>query len=132
MDNIRYVKLKNKGAFVAQIHIEYKIPKTDGQGNISYPAEFTEWKSPNYADICAAAERTVDLASDLMVPAGDKGAGNAQLPDGTVVKLKVRVPGGYTREASEQYLFQKDSGKMASYEIGGTTLTSKLRLLAYQ
>lgn len=36
MDTVRYIKLHNYGAFVAQIVIEYRERHTDGKGNISY------------------------------------------------------------------------------------------------
>ncbi len=118
MDDIRYFKLHNRGAFVARIHILYKAPSIDDKGNISYPAEFSEWKQHGYNDICAGAERTVDLLKD------------ANMSDGTVVKLRVVIPLGKSREASEQFMFQSSSGKMASYEITGTTLISHLKLIS--
>ena len=66
MENIRYIKLKNKGGFVAKITVQYKGKHTDEHGNVSYDAEWKSWHSDGYRDICAAAERTVDLTdSDL-------------------------------------------------------------------
>ena len=61
MENIRYIKLKNKGGFVAKITVQYKGKHTDEHGNVSYDAEWKSWHSDGYRDICAAAERTVDL-----------------------------------------------------------------------
>lgn len=55
------IKRKNNGAFVAQIEVQYRKKSTDGHGNISYPGEWKSWHSDGYRDICAAAERTVDL-----------------------------------------------------------------------
>lgn len=119
MDEIRYIKLHNSGAFVARIHVLYKAPKDDGKGNISYPGEFSEWTNPGYADICAAAERTLDLQTDV------------NMADGAVVKLKAIIPLSTSHEASEQYIFHKTSGKMASYDIGGTVFSSHLKLKSY-
>lgn len=119
MDDVRYIRLHNTGAFVARIHIQYKTPKDDGKGNISYPAEFSEWTNPSYADICAAGERTLDLLKD------------ANMTDGTVVKLKAVIPLGKSREASEQYIFRPTSGKTAPYKISGTSLISHLKLKSY-
>ena len=39
MDNVRYFKLENTGAFVAQIVVQYKEKHTDSEGNISYDTE---------------------------------------------------------------------------------------------
>ena len=58
MENIRYIKLKNKGGFVAKITVQYKGKHTDEHGNVSYDAEWKSWHSDGYRDICAAAERT--------------------------------------------------------------------------
>ena len=119
MDDVQYIRLRNSGGLVARIHILYKTPHDDGSGNISYPAEFSEWTNPGYADICAAAERTLDLLKD------------ANMTDGTIVKLRALVPLGKSRESSEQYIFQSTSGKTALYNISGTPLTSHLNLESY-
>lgn len=124
MDDVRYIKLHNSGGFVTRIHLMYKLPKDDGHGNISYPAEFSEWKNHGYADICASAERTVDLLKDVDLS-------NGTVPDGTIVKLKATIPLGSAREASEQYAFYSSSGKTASYNISGTSLNAHLKLKSY-
>ena len=39
MNTLRYLKLQNDGAFVAQIVMEYRERHTDGQGNVSFAGE---------------------------------------------------------------------------------------------
>ena len=57
------------------IRDRYKTPQRDAHGNISYPAEFSEWKPSGYSDICVLAERTVDMVNDT------------NFTDGTIVKF---------------------------------------------
>ena len=119
MDDIRYIKLHNSGWFVARIHILYKTPQRDAHGNISYPAEFSEWKPSGYSDICVLAERTVDMVNDT------------NFTDGTIVKLKAFIVAGSDRTAAEQYEFRRDSGKTAKYNVSRGTRNAKLVLKAY-
>ena len=77
MENIRYIKLKNKGGFVAKITVQYKGKHTDEHGNVSYDAEWKSWHSDGYRDICAAAERTVDLT-------------DSDIPEEGVLKLSMK------------------------------------------
>lgn len=119
MDDIRYIKLHNSGWFVARIHILYKTPQRDAHGNISYPAEFSEWKPSVYSDICVLAERTVDMVNDT------------NFTDGTIVKLKAFIVAGSDRTAAEQYEFRRDSGKTAKYNVSRGTQNAKLVLKAY-
>ena len=51
MNTLRYLKLQNDGAFVAQIVIEYRERHTDGQGNISFAGEWKSWYTAGYRDI---------------------------------------------------------------------------------
>lgn len=118
MDDMRYMKLKNKGGFVARIEIQYKEKKSDSQGNISYDAEWKSWHSDGYRDICAAAERTVDL-------------NDSNIPDGSQVRLKAIVKLGSDRVSEEQYIYNKTSSKSAVYEISGTTLINKLKRVSF-
>lgn len=119
MDNIRYIKLKNTGGFVAQIEVQYKEKKTDSQGNISYAAEWSSWHYDGYRDICAGAERTVDLFLD------------ANIPDGSQVRLKAVVVWGKDHVSEEQYIYQSTCSKMAVYEISGTTLFNNLKRTSF-
>lgn len=119
MDTLRYINLYNKGGFVARIHLLYKIPQKDAHGNISYPAEFSQWKPSGYADICVLSERTVDLVNDT------------NFPDGTIVKLKAFILAGRDRTAAEQYEFRRDSGKTVKYRVSGTSLFAKLKCMSY-
>lgn len=123
MDMIRYFKLKNNGAFVARMQIIWT--GDDGKGNESHGV----YEPGGYHDICAAAERTIDLCDQT------------KIPDGSVVQLKVVVVAGKDKKAQktikendkekkvdETFLFSKDSGSTACYKIGGTTLFNELSL----
>lgn len=109
MSNIRYYKLQNKGAFVARMKVIWN--HTDG-GNDSHGT----YEPSGYHDICAAAERTIDLKS-------------AEIPNGAKVQLKVDVVLGKDKTASEKYIYSEDAGDMASYKITGTTLINSLKLI---
>jgi hypothetical protein len=119
MDNIRYIKLKNTGGFVAQIEVQYKEKHTDGQGNVSYDAEWKSWHYDGYRDICAGAERTVDPLLD------------AKIPDGAQVRPKAVVVWGSDRTSDENYIYQESCSKMDVYEISGTTLINKLKRVSF-
>lgn len=119
MDNIRYIKLKNTGGFVAQIEVQYKQKHTDSQGNISYDAEWKNWHYDGYRDICAGAERTVDLLLD------------ANIPEDSQVRLKAVVVWGSDCVSEEQYIYQQSNSQMAVYEISGTTLINKLKRVSF-
>lgn len=115
MEEIRYFKVKSNADFACRIHVNYKVAQHDDKGNISYPAEFTEWKSHGYNDICKYGERTLDLK--------DTG-----LADGSIVQLKMDVVFGKDKTSDEQYIYNSASGKTATYIIKGQTLSSKLWL----
>ena len=51
MNSVRYFKLLNGGAFVAQIVIEYREKQTDDKGDVSYEAQWKTWFTPGYRDI---------------------------------------------------------------------------------
>ena len=119
MNKVRYFKLQNDGAFVAQIVIEYKERHTDGQGNVSYSGEWKNWYSAGYRDILQYGERSVDLAAD------------SNIPDGSQVRLHVYVAAGYSNPSVEQYIFDKTTAEQAVYEISGNTLSNYLKLVSY-
>lgn len=119
MDDIRYIKLKNKGGFVARIEVQYKEKHDDGHGNISYDANWKSWHSDGYRDVCAAAERTVDLT--------DSG-----IPNDSQVRLKVIVKLGSDCTSQDQYIYNKTSSKTAVYEVSGTTLINSLKRKSYK
>ena len=97
MENIRYIKLKNKGGFVAKITVQYKGKHTDEHGNVSYDAELTD----------------------------------SDIPDGSQVRLKAVIVAGRDHTASEQYIYNKESSKMAFYKVSGTTyINDKLELIS--
>ena len=108
METIRYIKLKNKGGFVAKIHVSYRP-----EGEKSWKT----WSPSGYADICAAAERTQDLKE-------------LGIADGSHVRLKAFVALGKDNLADEEYLFFSSSGATAAYEISGTTLINKRQLVS--
>ncbi len=119
MDNIRYIKLKNTGGFVARIEVQYKGKHTDAQGNVSYDAEWKSWHSDGYRDICASAERTVDLT-------------DSNIPDGAQVRLKAIVKLGSDCTSKDQYIYNKTSSKSAVYKVSGTTLINSLERVSYK
>lgn len=119
MDDIRYIKLHNSGWFVARIHILYKTPQRDAHGNISYPAEFSEWKPSGYSDICVLAERTVDMVNDT------------NFTDGTIVKLKAFIVAGSDRRPRSSMSSAAIQGKTAKYNDSRGTQNAKLVLKAY-
>ena len=119
MNTLRYLRLQNDGAFVAQIVMEYRERHTDGQGNVSFAGEWKSWYTPGYRDILQYAERSVDLAKD------------SNIPNGSQVRLHVYVAAGYSNPSVQQYIFDKDSGAQAVYEISGTTLNNYLKLVSY-
>ena len=120
MNSVRYFKLLNGGAFVAQIVIEYREKQTDDKGDVSYEAQWKTWFTPGYRDILQFAERTVDLLHD------------SPIPDGSQVRINVFVAAGTSAPASEQFVYDKTSGSIACYSITGTTLNNELSLLYYQ
>lgn len=115
MDTVRYFKLHNTGALVARMEVEYKAKHTDKEGNVSYDVNWKSWKPSGYHDICASAERTVDLCTD------------ANLPDGSQVKLKAVVVAGKDKTSDDEYIYQQSCPNTAVYEISGTTVINKLK-----
>lgn len=113
MKDIRQIKLHNSGAFVAHMIIEWA--KRDSSGD-----EMADrYEEKGYHDICAGAERTIDLKN---------GTG---IPNGAIVTLYVQVAAGSGKNAKESFTYDENSGKMAVYEISGTTLINKLKLKSY-
>lgn len=108
MEHIRYIKLHNSGAFVARI----KVLCTSMDDGHTY-----DFEQGGYHDICAAAERTLDLKDD---PAGAIKADD-------LVKLKAIVVLGKDKEASQTFMFDPNSSKTARYTISGTTLINSLK-----
>ncbi len=108
MDKIRYFKLKNNGAFVVKMRVIWS--GADGHGNESHG----EYEPNGYHDICAAAERVIDLNS-------------TKIPDSATVQLKAVVALGKNKVADEKFIYDSKSGDTASYKISGTTLSNKLK-----
>lgn len=120
MNTVRYFKLNNGGAFVAQIVIEYREKQTDNKGDISYEAQWKSWFTDGYRDILQYAERTVDLLHD------------SPIPDGAQVRIHVYVAAGSCDPAPQQFVYDKNSSAMACYNISGTTLNNELTLLYHE
>jgi hypothetical protein len=108
MADIRYFKLHNAGAFVARMQVKWT--GNDGQGNESHGT----YEPSGYHDVCAAAERTIDL-------------NDTNIPDGACVTLKVVVVLGKDNTADETYTYKRDCGDTAYYKISGTTLNNHLK-----
>ncbi|MCI6583027.1 MAG: hypothetical protein Q4D76_10995 [Oscillospiraceae bacterium] len=103
-NSIRYFKLHNSGAFVVHMQILWRLGDKSGT-----------YEEDGYHDICAAAERTID-----MVKTG--------IPEGATVRLKGEVVSGDDDTADEEFIFCEKSEKMASYKITGTVFKSKISL----
>jgi len=109
MNTIRYFKLHNSGGFVARLYVNHR---RDDEQNWSL------WKPSDYADICAGAERTVDLKE-------------IGIESGSHVRLFAFVAGGVDRTAGEEYIFDPNASSTAAYEISGPTLINSLTLKSY-
>lgn len=81
MENIRYIKLKNKGDFVAKITVQYKGKHTDEHGNVSYDAEWKTWHL-TVTEIFAPRQ---NAPLTLL---------NSDIPDGSQVRLKAVIVAG--------------------------------------
>lgn len=101
MSTIRYFKLKNTGAFVARMKVLWWHDDASGF-----------YEPEGYHDICAHAERTLDMVEHI--------------PDGAEVQLKACVVAGKDKTADEKFTFKADASDTASYHISGTTLINKL------
>ena len=102
MKSLRYLRFKNKGAFVAKMRVKYSHSSGDGEYKLS-------------GDMPVNIERTIDLK-------------NAQIPEGAKVWLKVDVVAGKGKESGKnEFEFNENANLLASYEITGTTLINKLK-----
>ena len=118
-EEIRYFRLRNKGAFVARMHVICSV--RDGK-----VVKRVELSDLGHQDILAAAERTVDLA-DLRYK--DSAGNEHAIPEGAPVQLKVVVVLGQDKTAEEEFAFSLRGGAMKTYKISGTTLNSTLALV---
>ena len=56
---------------------------------------------------------------------------DSDIPDGSQVGLKAVIVAGRDHTASEQYIYNKESSKMAFYKVSGTTyINDKLELIS--
>lgn len=115
MDTIRYFRLKNTGAFVARMDVICTIESGENTAKVTCHKD-------GYRDVCAAAERSLDLAE---LRYKDSNGKEQAIPDGSTVQLKVVVVAGKDK-TSEQYRYSSKSEKMQSYKIKGTTLFNSL------
>lgn len=109
MNTVRYLKLHNSGGFVARLYVDHRGVNEES---------WSLWEPSDYADICAGAERTVDLL--------DTG-----IEDGAHVRLFAFVAGGVDKTAAEEYIFDVCASSTAVYKISGTTLINSLSLQSY-
>lgn len=106
-DEITTVKaftLHNDGAFVARIRIHWINPVDGSSG---------DYEPSGYHDICAAAERTLNLSE-------------AGFAEGTLVRLHAVVVLGKDKDADRYYSYSANGG-IADYTISGTTLINSLK-----
>ncbi len=109
MNTVRYFKLHNSGGFVARLYVDHR--RDEGQN-------WNIWKPSGYADICAGAERTLDLRE-------------TGIENGSHVRLFAFVAGGVDKTAGEEYIFDPNASSTAVYKISGTTLIDSLSLQSY-
>ena len=108
MDKVRFIKLKNNGAFVVRMHISWKSFNRGG-----------DYEPDGYHDICCAAERTIDLA--------DTG-----IPEGAGVTLIVHIVAGEDVWSQDRFVYDSECGKIAVYRIKGTTMHWNIKLENYK
>jgi len=100
--DISFISLLNKGAFVARIEFEY------------YNQSKFQWVNKGGAG-------DITVGNSKKASPGDHG-----VPDGSLVRLCVKVVAGTAKTASEVFTYKKDVGSTANYSISGTTLNSVL------
>lgn len=102
---VRYIALKNKGAFVTRIRI--KGVHADGS-SYSYNLD---------KDITVLYEKTIDLSET-----------NGIVRDGDYVQLEAVVVWGNNKKAEDKFIYKSTSNTIARYTIYGTTLSNTLNL----
>lgn len=108
MDKVRYIKLRNSGAFVARMRIYWDTKESKAI-----------YEPGGYHDICCAAERTIDLT-------------DTNIPEGANVTLVVYVVAGGEVWSRGSYTYDKACGKIAEYEVHGTTGSKMINLVSYK
>ncbi|OWV08333.1 hypothetical protein B7993_00290 [Fibrobacter sp. UWH3] len=107
MKHIKAITLKNSGAFVVRMRINWNDPESDNSSGVYEPS--------GYHDICAAGERTINLSE-------------TGIPEGANVRLHADVVLGKDKEGGEQFRYTSDASMIAHYTISGTTLINDLKL----
>lgn len=102
LQEIEKFKLRNTGGFVTRIQFEY------------YDENSNEWKQQK-------GTGDITLGFDKTAEPGDYG-----VPEGSMVKLYAYVAWGTDNRASQMFIYKKNCGHIASYEISGTTLNNHL------
>lgn len=105
---VRYISLKNKGAFVSRIRIKGVHPNGS-----SYSYNLNK-------DICVYQEKTLDLSNT-----------DGVVKDGDSVQLEAYVSCGNNNKASEKFIYRESSASVASYVIKGTTWNNSLYLASF-
>jgi molybdopterin converting factor small subunit len=95
---IRWISLKNNGAFVARIRIKGAF----GSYNVG-------------GDICKGNEKTFDLADAV-----------GTIKDGDEVWLEAVVKGGYNKTSKQHFTYRKSSNMKGRHTIKGTTLKNSM------
>lgn len=109
MQEIRFFKLKNDGAFVVRIEVIWTHVDEDGnEGHGTY-------RPKGYHDICQYAERTLDL-------------NDTNIPNGATVNIKAEVVYGKDNPGEEKFIYKETAAATAKYRIKGTTLSNQMWL----
>lgn len=96
-------QLRNNGGFVARIQFEYYNELTN------------QWIHVNGTD---------DITLGFTETAEP---GNYGVPEGSLVKLHVKVVWGSDNEAKEMFIYEKNNDLTACYAVSGTTLNNNLK-----
>lgn len=102
----RYIKLKNRGPYVARMKLSWNGTHDGNAGTGTY-------EDPNYHDVLVYGERTIDMREQ------------AHSPDGTKVTFTCFVVAGRDKTAS--FTFNGQLGDTITYQCDGTTLFNSLK-----
>lgn len=102
----RYIKLKNRGAYVTRMKLAWGCTQDGNAGTGTY-------EEPVYRDVLVGAERTIDVKDQ------------AHFPDGARVTFTCFVVSG--RDKTVLFTFAEEPGNMITYQCDDTTLFNSLK-----
>ncbi|MCI1634773.1 hypothetical protein [Bifidobacterium sp.] len=102
----RYIKLKNRGSYVARTKLSWSGTQDGNAGTGTY-------EESGYHDVLVYGERTIDMKDQ------------AHFPDGAAVTFTCFVVAGRDKTAS--FTFNEQPGDTITYQCDGTTLFNSLK-----